>query len=114
MQYLFLLFGDEAAEAAMGAAERQRIVHEHMAFSRSLREQDALVAGEALTGTAGAFHVRPDEDQPATDGPYIETREQIGGFYLIRCADRTEAESLARRVPRGPGLVVSVHPIAET
>jgi hypothetical protein len=114
MQYLFLLFGDEAAEAAMSAAERQRIVQEHIAFSRTLREQGALVAGEALTGTAGAFHVRPDEDLPVTDGPYIETREQIGGFYLIRCGDRAEAESVARQVPRGPGLVVSVHPIAET
>ena len=114
MQYLFLLFGDEAAEAAMSAAERQRIVQEHISFSRTLRDRDALVASEALTGAAGAFHLRPDEDQAATDGPYIETREQIGGFYLLRCADRSDAEALARQVPRGPGLVVSVHPIAET
>jgi hypothetical protein len=112
MRYLFLLFGDEAAEAAMTSDERMKIVQEHIVFSRALRDRGALVASEALTGSTGAFHLRPDGDHHPMDGPYIETKEQIGGFYLVECADAAEAEVLAREVPRGPGLVVSVHPIA--
>jgi len=48
-----------------------------------------------------------------TDGPFIETKEQIGSFYLVECANRAEAQSIASEVPTSPGLVVEALPVAE-
>jgi hypothetical protein len=110
MRFLFLLYGDEAAELAMTAEARRAIVDEHIAFSSRLRDRGAMVAGDPLVTTREAFVVR---DGATTDGPYVETKEQLGGYYLVECGSREEAEALAREVPRSPGSFVEVRPIAE-
>lgn len=115
MKYLLLLYGDESAEAALNVDERRAIVAEHFRFHGALKERGALVHGEPLADRSGAFTVRrrPDGEDLVTDGPFIETKEQIGSFYLVECRDRAEALSIASEVPASPGLVVEALPVAE-
>ena len=110
MRFLFLLHGDAEAERRLSDAERRAIVAEHGTFAASLREQGAYVLGEALTGEA--LVVRPGAPPLVTDGPYAESKEAVGGFYVVECASRDEALDLAARVPRSPGLAVEVLEVA--
>ncbi len=114
MRYLILILGDEAAELAMTGDERRAVMLAHTAYATRLAEAGALVAGEALHPSAASATVRfPAGGDPiVSDGPYVETKEQLGGFYVVECADRGEALRYAREVPRSPGVVVEVRPIA--
>jgi hypothetical protein len=111
MRYLFLIHGDDEADAAMTPEERRAIVEEHFAYGAMLRERGAYVLGEALTGEAAT--VRPGGSPLVTDGPFAETKEGIGGIYVVECASREEALELAGRVPQSPGVAVEVLTIAE-
>ncbi len=113
MMFAFLLYGDEAGEAALTADERRAIVEGHIAFSTMLRERDALRFGEALAPSAEAAVLR-HRLRGVSDGPFAETKEQLGGLYVVECADRDEAIELARQLPDSPGLVIEVRPILET
>jgi hypothetical protein len=98
MRYLLLLWGDEKAEAALPMEERRAIVQQHMAFSARLREAGAMVLGEPV-GPA------------LIDGPLAETKEQVGGFYVIECTSDDEARKWAQQVPQSPGLAVELREI---
>ena len=111
MRYLFLIHGDSHAERSMSTEERNAIVGAHMAYADMLRERGVHVLGEALTGDAAT--VRPGGTPLATDGPFAETKEAVGGFYVIDCESRDEAIELAGRVPQSPGVAVEVLGIAE-
>jgi hypothetical protein len=114
MRYLLLLYGDEAGEAALSDDERRAIVEAHMAFGERLAERGSLVAGEGLTGRERARVVRRrDVRAPVvTDGPFAETKEQLGGFYVVECGSDDEALQLAHALPQSPGLVVEIRPVA--
>ena len=99
------------AEAAMCSDERRAIVGEHIAYASILRERGAHILGEALSGEAAT--VRPGDKPIVTDGPFAETKEAVGGFYVVDCASRDEAIELAGRVPQSPGVAVEVLRIAE-
>jgi hypothetical protein len=111
MRFLLLVHGDSDAEAALTPEERRAIVGEHIAYADMLRKRGAHVLGDALTGEA--VTVRPGERPIVTDGPFAETKEAVGGFYVVDCANREEAIELAGRVPRSPGVAVEVLTIAE-
>jgi hypothetical protein len=111
MRFLFLIHGDREAEAAMSPEERRAIVGEHMAYASMLRERGVYVLGEALSGEAAV--VRPGETPLVTDGPFAETKEGIGGIYVVECASRDEALELAAQVPRSPGVALEVLTITE-
>jgi hypothetical protein len=115
MNYLLLLYGDESAERELSPEERRSIVDEHIRFHAALRERGALVQGKPLDGRAGAFTVRLEKGgkRLVTDGPFTETKEQIGSFYLVECAGRDEAVAIASDVPASPGLVVEAWRVAE-
>jgi hypothetical protein len=112
MKFLFLIHGDEESEKAMTPDERRAIVDEHVAYARMLRDRGAYVLGEALEGSASAAVVRPGEKPFVTDGPFAETKEGVGGFYVVECESREEALELAGRVPPSPGAAVEVLAIA--
>ncbi len=114
MRFLFLIHGDSKAEAALSPDERRAIVEQHMAFADMLRERGAHLAGEALEDPASAVVVRPGAEPLVTDGPFAETKEAIGGFYLVECASREEAIELAGHVPVSPGVAVEVVPVVES
>ena len=113
MKYLFLIHGDADAEAAMSGDERMRIVEQHIEYAQMLRDAGVYVASEALQGPETAAVVRPGEKPIVTDGPFAETKEAIGGFYLVDVADRAEAIRLAGLIPQSPGAAVEVLAIAE-
>jgi hypothetical protein len=111
MRFLVLLIGDEAAEAAMPREELMQIVQEHSAFGQRLRERGAFVLGHALAPSSTVKTVRRARGDLVSDGPFAETKEQAGGFYIVDAADMDEALEYARQVPMSPGLIVEVRPI---
>jgi hypothetical protein len=113
MLFMLLLHGDESAEAALSAEARRAITDEHMRYSQELRERGVLKLSEPLAASAEGTVVRPAADGRTivTDGPFAETKEQLGGFYLIECADRDEAVEYAKRIPRSPGLAVEIRAV---
>jgi hypothetical protein len=113
MRYLMLLYGDEERESALSDAERHAIVTQHIAFAGRLREEGAHIAGEALTSPSEAKVIRRAGDAAVvTDGPFAEKKEQLGGFYVLECERMEDALRWAEQVPKSPGLVVEIRPIA--
>ena len=113
MKFLFLVRGDEEVEAGLTPDERRAIVDERIAYATMLRERGVHVAGEALEDTGSAAVVRPGREPLVTDGPFAETKEALGGFYVVDCTSRDEALELAAQVPQSPGVAVEVLRIAE-
>lgn len=108
MKYALLIYGDEKAWEARDERELQANHERHARFMAMLRERGALVSGEELTRSAEAATVRNTDHVGVTDGPYAETAEQLGGFYLIEAADLDEAVELARQLPEP---IVEVRPV---
>ena len=114
MKHLLLLYDDAEALEALTPAERRAIVDEHIAYSRMLRQRGAHVYGDPLDGPATARTIRFDSPEPTvTDGPFLEAKEALGGFYVIQTRSVDEALALARQVPRSPGLVAELRPIPD-
>jgi hypothetical protein len=113
MKFLFLIHGDSEAEAALTREERMSIVKEHMEYADMLRDLGVYASGEALEDAGTAFVVTPGEKPIVTDGPFAETKEAIGGFYVVDVPDRDEAIRLAGMIPIGPGVAVEVLSIVE-
>jgi hypothetical protein len=109
-QYLILLYGDEARWAAEGDAINERAMKEHMKFGED--NAAALSGGNALQPTTTATSIRAGEngELSVTDGPFAETKEALGGYYLIEAADLDAAIAIAKQVPAEFGGV-EVRPI---
>jgi hypothetical protein len=115
MKVLLLLYGDETKWMDMSPEEAQQSVEEWNAYGQELTDAGVLVTGEALAPTAEATTVRRDENEVIrTDGPFAETREQLGGFYVLECKDIDEAAGWAAKVPDlGEGGSVEVRPVVD-
>jgi hypothetical protein len=85
---------------------RSRVYADFDAFSKAVEERGAIVGGEALANSATARTLRPGPDRSVTDGPYAETVEQLGGFFVIDVAGIDEAVELARLLPQEYSLEV--------
>ncbi|MBM7787799.1 YciI family protein [Tenggerimyces flavus] len=109
MEFLILLYGDEAGEEALPKEELRAITQRHHEYGALLRADGKLVYGTGLRGTDSATTMRRGNGQ-ITDGPYADTKEQIGGFYLVDCADLDEAMDIAKKVPDSPGLTLEIRP----
>jgi hypothetical protein len=109
VRYLYLLYGDPAGEAALSPAERRAVVEGHLVLGRELAAAGTLHLAEALGD--GVQVLRPDGT--VTDGPYAETKEQLGSVYLVDCPDAAAALALARRMPASPGRTVEIREITE-
>jgi hypothetical protein len=98
--YALLVYDDEAAWDALAPAEQSRILDLYWALDGEMKEAGVLRAGEALHPIATAKSVRRDGGAPlVTDGPFAETKEQLGGFYVIEVESEAEALEWAQRVP---------------
>lgn len=100
MQYLILIHDDPGAWAAMSEAQMGTMMAEYGTFTEEIRADGSLIGGNPLTrsNTAKLVRVR-DGAQAVSDGPYAETREQLGGYYLVECASEDEAIAIAARIP---------------
>ena len=100
MQYLLLIYNSEKAWDEMSEAERNGHFGGYMKFTEDIKKSGHYRAGEALqpVRTATTVRVRGGKTQ-TTDGPFAETREQLGGYYLIEAKDLDEATKIAARIP---------------
>jgi hypothetical protein len=114
MKYLCLIYEDEKMLDAMSGSEFDALMGEFTAFTREIRKSGHFLGGEALQPTPAATTVRVrDGKVSTTDGPFAETKEQLGGFYLISARDLNDAIRVASRIPSARLGSVEVRPIRE-
>ena len=112
MQYLLTLYAEEASWNRMTKDEQQKGVAAYMAYSEALKQAGALKGSNRLQPIATATTVRTvDGKTQVLDGPYADTKEQLGGYYLIEAADLDAALSWAARCPGSQHGVVEVRPV---
>jgi hypothetical protein len=113
MKYLCLIYHDEAALAKMAPDQMQRL-QEYGALTASIQRTGQWLAEHALQPTSTATTVRVRDGKTlTTDGPFAETKEQLGGFYLIEARDLNEALQIAARIPTARWGSIEVRPIRE-
>ena len=112
MQYLLLIHDDEQSWPSLSEEEQRAVIEEYLALSAELRERGAYVGANRLapTSTASTVRVR-DGQEVVTDGPFAETKEQLGGYYLIDVETLDEALEWAARIPTARRGSVEVRPI---
>jgi hypothetical protein len=115
VQYALLIYDDEAIWQNMSEADRGRIMREYGVYTEELRSSGAFVGGEALQPTASATTVsQKDGERLTTDGPFAETKEALGGFYLINADSLDDALEWAAKIPSTRvGGKVEVRPVID-
>ena len=112
MKFILLIYDEEKAWGKLSQAEQQKIMTEYRGLSESLKSSGHFQAGSQLGPVASAASVRlRNGKKMVTDGPFAETREQLGGYYLIEAKDREEAVSIAARIPSARMGTVEVRPL---
>jgi hypothetical protein len=114
MRYLCLIYDDEKKVAAMPESESNAFMGEYFAFTDGIKASGHYLAGEALQPVETATTVRVRNGKVGTtDGPFAETKEQLGGFYMIEARDLNDAIQVAARIPSAKLGSVEVRPIVE-
>ena len=108
MKYAFLLYEDETRWETMPDAEREGLIGQHMAYAKALVEAGVMVAGEPLEPTHSAKRITAGT---VHDGPYADTKEQLGGFYVVDVESEDAAFHWARQCPLMDGGSLEVRPI---
>jgi len=112
MNYLLLIYSNEAEFAALGQSELKKLSDEYMEFTKSIVQTGHFKAGDRLKFVSAASTVRVRNGKTAiTDGPFAETREQLGGYYLIEAKNLDEATAIAARIPGARYGSVEVRPV---
>ena len=113
MRYAVLIYQDERMWLEATAEERTAFHAAHTGFDEAVRSRAKMLGGEALTGVAAATIVRHDADgrRVVTDGPFTETTEQLGGFYLVDAPDLDTMTDLCDLLPHGYAL--ELRPVAD-
>ncbi len=100
MQYLLLIYNNERDAAGLSDTDRKNMTGEYMKFTDEIAKSGHYKGGNALQPTSTATTVRVREGKrQTTDGPFAETREQLGGYYLVDAKDLDEALGIAARIP---------------
>jgi hypothetical protein len=114
MRYLFMIFGSEVDPAEVSDADAAAEMAAYNAFTQEVQARGLMRGGEALEPSSTATTVRVrDGHALVTDGPFVETKEQILGYYLLECADLDEALEMAAKVPGATRGAIEVRPIWE-
>jgi hypothetical protein len=112
MQYLLLIYRNEAELGRMDPAARQKMTAEYGTFTQSIIQSGHFKAGDGLQPTSTATTVRVRDGKIlTTDGPFAETREQLGGYYLVEAKDLDTAIGIAARIPGAREGSIEVRPI---
>jgi len=114
VKFLLIMHNNPAILAALTPAEMDAVVTGHGEFIETIRQSGELVMTQALDDPSNSAVVRVRDGVPAvTDGPYLEAKEFLGGYYLLECADRERAIELAAMIPDAgvPGLGVEVRAV---
>jgi hypothetical protein len=112
MQYMLLIYGDQNGWETLSEEERGQMMQAYGSFTEELRDSGSMVAGDALqtTDTATTVRVRNDETL-TTDGPFAETKEQLGGYYIVEAGSLDEAIEWASKIPGSRYGSVEVRPV---
>ncbi len=116
MKYLCLIYGDEKRWAQLPASEVGSCIEHFVEFTTDVKTGAHYLGSNRLLESAAARSVRVrvrDGNISVTDGPFAETKEQLGGYYLIQAADMDEAVAVAARIPGARWGCVEVRPVAE-
>ena len=114
MQYLLLIYEDQKIGAAMDEKAQKELLDAYWAYTKELKDSGAYLAGEALQPTATATTVRVRSGRTTTtDGPFAETKEQLGGFYMIDVPDLDQALKWAGKLPSAKTGSIEVRPIVK-
>ena len=114
MRYALLIYASEQEWAGQTEEQSQASYQEYMAFTKDIVDRGIHQSGEALQPTATATTVRVrDGETLTTDGPFAETKDQLGGFYLVDCKDLDEAIEVAARIPDVRRGSIEIRPIMD-
>jgi len=112
MQYLLMIYGNEKVHQQYTEAEGRKIYGEYMKFTQEIKDNGKYLGGNPLKPTSTATTVRVrDGKQLVTDGPFAETKEQLGGYYLIEAVDHDDAVKIAAKIPGAQDGSIEVRPI---
>jgi len=114
MRYMLLIVGDESRYAEMSEEEGQAQMQRWAEYSKELVDAGAFVAGDGLQTSSSATTLRVENgERLLTDGPFADTKEQIGGYYTIECKDLDEAIDWAAKLPSAEWGVTEIRPVME-
>jgi hypothetical protein len=114
MKYLLMIYSDEVADEAKSASQKQAEMQGYFSFTDEVRKANVYRAGEALHSTSTATTVRVRAGKiGATDGPFAETKEQLGGFYLLECENLDEAIQWAAKIPHASQGCIEIRPVVD-
>jgi hypothetical protein len=112
VQYMLLIYDDESTWATMPEEEQKSVMGEYYAYTEALKSSGKYVAGDALQATETAKSVRVrDGETETTDGPFAETKEVLGGYYLVDVDSEDEALEWAAKIPSARFGTIEVRPI---
>lgn len=112
MKYMILLYGDPARDPAQGTPEFEAMMQGFFTLEDRMKDRARVLAGEGLLGAETATTLRLQGGRvAATDGPFAETREHLGGFFLIEAATLDDAIAFASEVPTLPWGAVEIRPV---
>jgi len=115
MQYALLIYENEQDWDKIAESDRNAIFAEYMTFSRDIVKSGNMRGGEALQPTETATTVRVRDGKTLkTDGPFAETKEQLGGFYIVEAKDLDEAIAIAARIPGARSGSIEIRPVMLT
>lgn len=114
MKYMLLIYVDEARMASAKKEDVSKMMPAYFAYTEAMMKAGILIAGDQLAPTSTATTIRsPEGKTKVLNGPYAETREQLGGYYLIDVPDLDAALSWAGRCPGAATGVIEVRPLVE-
>ena len=114
MRYLMLIYTPEVDPSTVSPEQRAATSAQYGVFTREVRDRNVMEGGEALQATSSATTVRVRDGKTlVTDGPYAETKEALGGYYLLDVKDLDEALELAAKIPGAQWGAIEVRPIWE-
>jgi hypothetical protein len=114
MKYLCLIYDDEKKMGTMSKSEGDAFMGEYFGFTDGIKKSGHYVGGEALQPVQAATSVRVRNGKVSTtDGPFAETTEQLGGFYLINAKDLNDAIQVASKIPSARLGTIEVRPVVD-
>jgi hypothetical protein len=112
MKYAFTIYRDESQQATASPEQMQEMSRAYRDVTEEMQQKGVLVAGDGLYPTATATTIRVrDGQRDVTDGPFAETKEQLGGFYVLDCRDLDEAIEWAAKIPGAQIGSVEIRPV---
>lgn len=112
MRFLCLIYTNVDVDGRLTSREMNHLIGEHFVFDNGLRQHGTLIATDALALRDKSIVIRPDGDTfSVTDGPFVETKEHMAGFYLIEAPDLESAADIAKRIPSARYGAVEIRPV---